>query len=311
MPYVARNAVFEDDDDNSFNIEPVEVDDIDSSLPPSIKMYLQEIGQIPLITAEEEIVLAMQIKEGNQEAFIKLVEANYRLVVSIAKKFIAKKNGLELIDLIQEGNIGLMKAAKKFDHTKGCRFSTYASWGITRSITQAIHSKSKIIILAEKTEEKIEKFLKIMYNLADLLGRLPTTKEVADEMGLTIQETEEIIGYYQLKTTSYDKPIDSETTHTLEEILPDGNYNEKLDNLLDRVTIENALNCAKLTEQEVQTIRLRYGLDSIIGLTCDETGKKLGDVSRQRISIAEKEALAKIYAYLLLQEKIAERNCKR
>ena len=259
----------------------------------SVKIYLRQIGKIPLLTTEEELELAKKIQENNDN-FAKdvLVNANLRLVVSIAKKYIGR--GLSFLDLIQEGNVGLIKAAARFDYRKGYKFSTYATWWIQQSITRAIADKARIIRLPIHMIDSISKIRKATLDLTSQLGRTPTKQEIAYRMGVSVQKLSGIIKSAQ-STISMDTPATSDDSAKISDfivdestITPDGMVSQ--DNLLE--DIRNILN--QLSQKERDVLILRYGLDNNGSKkTLDEIGTQYG-VSRERIRQIETRAISKL-----------------
>lgn len=272
-------------------IEDKEIEEIDISanIDDSVKMYLKEIGKIPLLTAEQEIEIAKRIEAGDVTAQKELAEANLRLVVSIAKRYIGR--GLLFLDLIQEGNLGLMKAVEKFDYKKGYKFSTYATWWIKQAVTRSIADQSRTIRIPVHMVETINKLNRTTKKLAQDLGYDPTPDEIAKEMGLPVSKVNAIIKASQ-NTVSMDAPYSGEEEeHTLGEFLADE----------DAVTPSGAAESSLLKEQlikllgvltdkEAQVIRLRFGLDTGEEMTLEAIGKKLG-VTRERIRQIEAKAL--------------------
>lgn len=260
----------------------------------SVKIYLRQIGKIPLLTMEEELELAKKIQE-NKDDFAKdvLVNANLRLVVSIAKKYIGR--GLSFLDLIQEGNVGLIKAAARFDYRKGYKFSTYATWWIQQSITRAIADKARIIRLPIHMIDSISKIRKATLDLSSQLGRTPTKQEIAYRMGISVQKLNSIVKSAQ-STISMDTPTTGEEDSSKisdfivdqSTITPDGMVSQ--DNLLE--DIRKILN--KLSQKERDVLILRYGLDNNgCKKTLDEIGTQYG-VSRERIRQIETRAISKL-----------------
>ncbi len=259
----------------------------------SVKIYLRQIGKIPLLSTEEELELAKKIQE-NGDNFSKdvLVNANLRLVVSIAKKYIGR--GLSFLDLIQEGNLGLIKAAARFDYRKGYKFSTYATWWIQQSITRAIADKARIIRLPIHMIDSISKIRKATLDLSSQLGRTPTKQEIAYRMGISVQKLSAIIKSAQ-STISMDTPATSDDSAKISDfivdestITPDGMVSQ--DNMLE--DIRNILN--QLSQKERDVLILRYGLDNNGSKkTLDEIGTQYG-VSRERIRQIETRAISKL-----------------
>ena len=289
----------EDEQDGEDVLKSVEAPKVQESLSSinsddSIKIYLRQIGKIPLLTNEEELELAKKIQE-NKDSFAKdiLVNANLRLVVSIAKKYIGR--GLSFLDLIQEGNVGLIKAAARFDYRKGYKFSTYATWWIQQSITRAIADKARIIRLPLHMIDSISKIRKATLDLSSELGRAPSKQEIAYRLGISTQKLTSIVKSAQ-STISMDTPATSgEESSKISDfiidnstITPDSRVSQ--DNLLE--DIRNILN--KLSQKERDVLILRYGLDSHGNKkTLDEIGTQYG-VSRERIRQIETRAIAKL-----------------
>lgn len=289
----------DEDQDGEDVLKSVETPKIQESIgsvnaDDSVKIYLRQIGKIPLLTTEEELDLAKKIQE-NKDRFAKdvLVNANLRLVVSIAKKYIGR--GLSFLDLIQEGNVGLIKAAGRFDYRKGYKFSTYATWWIQQSITRAIADKARIIRLPIHMIDSISKIRKATLDLTSELGRTPTKQEIAYRMGLSVQKLTSIIKSAQ-STISMDTPAtnDEESSKIADFIVdnstitPDSRVSQ--DNLLE--DIRTILN--QLSQKERDVLILRYGLDNNGSKkTLDEIGTQYG-VSRERIRQIETRAISKL-----------------
>ena len=286
----------EDDDDESIEIEEPKTQESLSSVSSddSVRIYLQQIGKIPLLSSEEELDVAKKIYETqNPMARKVLINANLRLVVSIAKKYIGR--GLSFLDLIQEGNMGLIKATEKFDYTKGYKFSTYATWWIQQSITRAIADKARIIRLPIHLIESINKIKKATMDLTTKLGRIPNKQEIADEMGIPVSKLTSIIKSTQ-STISIDTPtgqkddsnkiidyIVDESTIAPDNIVSQESMLEDIKNMLDQ-----------LSEKERDVLILRFGLNNDGNKkTLDEIGSIYG-VSRERIRQIENRAIAKL-----------------
>ncbi len=261
------------------------------SLEDPVRIYLKEIGSIPLLSAEEEVFLAKRIEEGDEEAKKQLTEANLRLVVSIAKKYVGR--GMSFLDLIQEGNIGLMKAVEKFDYRMKNKFSTYATWWIRQAITRGIADNGKTIRVPVHMVETINKTLRVSRTLLQELGREPTSREIADKMGLSVQKVEEI-----LKTSrdpvSLDTPIGEEEDSQLGDFIPDETSVSLIDSV-SRSMLKKELDEAmkSLSEREREVLRLRFGLDDDRPKTLEEVGKEFR-VTRERIRQIEAKALRKL-----------------
>ena len=285
-----------DDDDLLSSVEDPKVQESISSVntDDSVKIYLQQIGKIPLLLHEEEIKIAKQIKENNSEiAKSTLVNANLRLVVSIAKKYIGR--GLSFLDLIQEGNIGLMKAAERFDYEKGYKFSTYATWWIQQSITRAIADKARVIRLPIHMIESLGKIRKATIDLTTELGRTPTKQEVAYKLGLSVSKLTSIIKSAQ-STISIETPANQKEDSTK---IADYIVDETTIEPAERVSQENLFEdiqrmLKQLSPKERDILILRYGLDNNgEKKTLDEIGSQYG-VSRERIRQIENRAISKL-----------------
>ncbi len=285
-----------DDDDLLSSVEDPKVQESISSVntDDSVKIYLQQIGKIPLLSHEEEVKIAKQIKENNSEiAKSTLVNANLRLVVSIAKKYIGR--GLSFLDLIQEGNIGLMKAAERFDYEKGYKFSTYATWWIQQSITRAIADKARVIRLPIHMIESLGKIRKATIDLTTELGRTPTKQEVAYKLGLSVSKLTSIIKSAQ-STISIETPANQKEDSTK---IADYIVDETTIAPAERVSQENLFEdiqrmLKQLSPKERDILILRYGLDNNgEKKTLDEIGSQYG-VSRERIRQIENRAISKL-----------------
>ncbi len=257
----------------------------------AIRSYLYEIGRIPLLTGEEEVILAKRIEDGDKEAQQLLITANLRLVVSIAKKY--SKSGLELLDLIQEGNIGLMRAVEKFDYTKGFKFSTYATWWIRQAITRAIADQARTIRVPVHMIETINKFNKVSNVLATKLGRQATDAEIAQEMEIEIEKVSEIRKIKQ-NPTSLATPIGEEKDSKLQDIIPD-DWSQSPEEYATAEYLKNQLKdiLDTLQDRERRVLSLRFGLDDGVSRTLEEVGKEFG-VTRERIRQIEAKALKKL-----------------
>ncbi len=261
-----------------------------------IRAYLQEIGKIPLLTGAEEVILAKRIEDGKTEAKQHLTTANLRLVVSIAKRY--AKRGLDFLDLIQEGNIGLMRAVEKFDYHKGFKFSTYATWWIRQAITRAIADQARTIRIPVHMIETINKLSKINAELTSKLGRKPTPKEISKEMGIPIDKVQEIVKISQ-RPTSLQSPIgkgksEGGDTSSLAEIIPDED-GEKPTKAAERDFLKNQISnlLDELTDRERRVLELRFGLKDSVSRTLEEVGHEFG-VTRERIRQIEAKALSKL-----------------
>lgn len=262
-----------------------------ASLDDSVKMYLKEIGSIPLLTKEQELSLAKKVSEGDELAKQKLVESNLRLVVSVARKYLRK--GMPMLDLIQEGTLGLIKAAEKFDYTKGYKFSTYATWWIRQGITRAIADQARTIRVPVHMVEKINKLSSVSALLAAELGRDPKPEEIADKMDMSVDKVVEVINVSQ-KPTSIESTVGKEDDTELEEVLPDKNAlspEEIVTASLLKDQIEEIL--GTLTEKEKGVLELRFGLNGGERHTLEEVGKAF-NVTRERARQIENKALRKL-----------------
>ncbi len=256
-----------------------------------VRMYLKEIGRIPLLKREEEISLAQGVERGSLEAKDKLTKSNLRLVVSIAKKYMGR--GMSFLDLIQEGNKGLIRAVEKYDWTKGFKFSTYATWWIRQAITRAIADQARTIRIPVHMVETINKLIRTQRKLMQDLGREPTDEEVATELETDPDKVREILKIAQ-KTTSLETPIGDDEDSLLGDFIPDERQAtpyEATSKQLMHENLEDAL--GSLTERESKVLRMRFGLDGSKPLTLEEVGKVFG-VTRERIRQIESKALRKL-----------------
>ena len=294
-------TITEEDDDEELLLEDLEedvdVDKIDISVPDGVsiedpvRMYLKEIGKVPLLSAEEEIELAKRMEEGDEQAKQKLAEANLRLVVSIAKRYVGR--GMLFLDLIQEGNLGLIKAVEKFDYRKGYKFSTYATWWIRQAITRAIADQARTIRIPVHMVETINKLIRVSRQLLQELGREPLPEEIAKELDMPVERVREILKISQ-EPVSLETPIGEEEDSHLGDFIQDDNVpvpaeaaaqtllKEQLDEVLDT-----------LTEREQKVLRLRFGMNDGRARTLEEVGKEF-DVTRERIRQIEAKALRKL-----------------
>ena len=294
--------ITEDDDVDTEEIilteeDEVDVENLDLSIPDGIsiedpvRMYLKEIGKVPLLSAEEEIELAKRMELGDEEAKKRLAEANLRLVVSIAKRYVGR--GMLFLDLIQEGNLGLIKAVEKFDYRKGYKFSTYATWWIRQAITRAIADQARTIRIPVHMVETINKLIRVSRQLLQELGREPSPEEIAEEMRMPVDRVREILKISQ-EPVSLETPIGEEEDSHLGDFIQDDNVpvpaeaaaqtllKEQLDEVLDT-----------LTEREQKVLRLRFGMNDGRARTLEEVGKEF-DVTRERIRQIEAKALRKL-----------------
>ena len=289
-----------DDDDEDILLdddEDVEVENIDLSVPDGIsiedpvRMYLKEIGKVPLLSAEEEIELAKLMELGYQEAKKRLVEANLRLVVSIAKRYVGR--GMLFLDLIQEGNLGLIKAVEKFDYRKGYKFSTYATWWIRQAITRAIADQARTIRIPVHMVETINKLIRVSRQLLQELGREPSPEEIAAEMSMPVERVREILKISQ-EPVSLETPIGEEEDSHLGDFIQDDNVPVPADAAAFTLLKEQLVEVlGTLTEREQKVLRLRFGLDDGRARTLEEVGKEF-NVTRERIRQIEAKALRKL-----------------
>ncbi len=269
----------------------------DLSVPPGVKindpvrMYLKEIGRVDLLKASEEIALAERIEQGDEEARKRLAEANLRLVVSIAKRYVGR--GMLFLDLIQEGNMGLIKAVEKFDHRKGFKFSTYATWWIRQAITRAIADQARTIRIPVHMVETINKLIRVQRQLLQDLGREPSPEEIGEEMDLPPEKVREILKIAQ-EPVSLETPIGEEDDSHLGDFIEDADAQSPSDHAayeLLKEQLEDVLDT--LTDREENVLRLRFGLDDGRTRTLEEVGKVFG-VTRERIRQIEAKALRKL-----------------
>ena len=262
-----------------------------AKLDDPVRMYLKEIGRIKLLTPEEEQEIAKKMAEGDEDARKRMSEANLRLVVSIAKRYVGR--GMQLLDLIQEGNLGLMKAVEKFDYTKGYKFSTYATWWIRQSITRAIADQAHTIRIPVHMVETINRVLRTSHSMVQKLGREPTTKEIADELHIEESKVEEVLKIAQ-EPVSLETPIGEEEDSHLGDFIQDDEASqpsEEASYTLLREQLEEVL--STLTPREEQVLRMRFGLTDGKPHTLEEVGKEF-DVTRERIRQIESKALRKL-----------------
>ena len=298
---VLRITADTDDDVDIDNMiaeeEEVDMENIDLSVPEGVsiedpvRMYLKEIGKVPLLSAEREIELAKRMEEGDEDAKKEMAEANLRLVVSIAKRYVGR--GMLFLDLIQEGNLGLIKAVEKFDYHKGYKFSTYATWWIRQAITRAIADQARTIRIPVHMVETINKLIRVSRQLLQELGREPLPEEIAKELDMPVERVREILKISQ-EPVSLETPIGEEEDSHLGDFIQDDNVpvpaeaaaqtllKEQLDEVLDT-----------LTEREQKVLRLRFGMNDGRARTLEEVGKEF-DVTRERIRQIEAKALRKL-----------------
>jgi RNA polymerase primary sigma factor len=257
----------------------------------SLRLYLREIGKVPLLTADQEVYLAKRIERGDMFAKTQMIEANLRLVVSIAKGYLGR--GLSFLDLIQEGSLGLIRAVEKFDYRKGYKFSTYATWWIRQAVTRAIADKARTIRIPVHMVEKLNKVVHIERQLVQRLGREPRPDEIAEELEMTTEEVREILRMAQLPV-SLEKPIGEEEESSLGDFVPDEQAESPFDTAslsLRREDVEMALSA--LPERERKVIELRFGLSGEQPCTLEEVGRAFG-VTRERIRQIENNTLKKL-----------------
>lgn len=291
-PIPDEDGFVPDDED-----EEIEMDKIDLSVPDGVsiedpvRMYLKEIGKVPLLSAEEEIELAKRMEEGDEAAKQRLAEANLRLVVSIAKRYVGR--GMLFLDLIQEGNLGLIKAVEKFDYRKGYKFSTYATWWIRQAITRAIADQARTIRIPVHMVETINKLIRVSRQLLQELGREPVPEEIAEKMDMPVERVREILKISQ-EPVSLETPIGEEEDSHLGDFIQDDNVPVPADAAtftLLKEQLEEVL--GTLTEREQKVLILRFGLEDGRSRTLEEVGKEF-NVTRERIRQIEAKALRKL-----------------
>ena len=277
--------------------EEVELDKIDLSVPEGVsiedpvRMYMKEIGKVSLLSADEEIELAKRMEKGDEAAKKRLAEANLRLVVSIAKRYVGR--GMLFLDLIQEGNLGLIKAVEKFDYRKGYKFSTYATWWIRQAITRAIADQARTIRIPVHMVETINKLIRVSRQLLQELGREPTPEEIAEEMDMPVDRVREILKISQ-EPVSLETPIGEEEDSHLGDFIQDDNVPVPADAAAFTLLKEQLVEVlSTLTDREQKVLRLRFGLDDGRARTLEEVGKEF-NVTRERIRQIEAKALRKL-----------------
>ncbi len=287
---VVDDIILTDEDD-------VDMENLDLTIPDGIsledpvRMYLKEIGKVPLLSADEEIELAQRMELGDQEAKKRLAEANLRLVVSIAKRYVGR--GMLFLDLIQEGNLGLIKAVEKFDYRKGYKFSTYATWWIRQAITRAIADQARTIRIPVHMVETINKLIRVSRQLLQELGREPTPEEIAEEMNMPVDRVREILKISQ-EPVSMETPIGEEEDSHLGDFIDDDKVPVPADAAAFTLLKEQLVEVlGTLTEREQKVLRLRFGLDDGRARTLEEVGKEF-KVTRERIRQIEAKALRKL-----------------
>ena len=268
----------------------VKVDDSYSTDDP-VRMFLKEIGKVPLLTAEEEVELAIRMSQGDEEAKRRMTEANLRLVVSIAKRHVGR--GMLFLDLIQEGNLGLIKAVEKFDYTKGYKFSTYATWWIRQAITRAIADQARTIRIPVHMVETINKVIRVSRQLLQELGHDPSAEEIAAEMGMPVEKVREILKIAQ-EPVSLETPIGEEEDSHLGDFIPDEGASEPSEAASFTLLKEQLMDVlSTLTPREEKVLKLRFGIEDGRTRTLEEVGKEF-NVTRERIRQIEAKALRKL-----------------
>ena len=274
----------DEDDESLLSVDGINIDD-------PVKVYLKEIGRVPLLTPEEEVELAERMAKGDPAARKRLSEANLRLVVSIAKRYVGR--GMQFLDLIQEGNLGLIKAVEKFDHTKGFKFSTYATWWIRQAITRAIADQARTIRIPVHMVETINKVKKVSSQLLHKNGHDPSAEEIAEELDMPIDKVREIMRVAQ-EPVSLETPIGEEEDSHLGDFIPDDEAPAPADAASPTLLKEQLGEVlSTLTEREEKVLRLRFGLEDGRSRTLEEVGKEF-DVTRERIRQIEAKALRKL-----------------
>ena len=275
----------------------IDVNDLSLSVPEGVsvtdpvRMYLKEIGKVPLLSAEEEIAYARRMDEGDEEARKRLAEANLRLVVSIAKRYVGR--GMQFLDLIQEGNLGLLKAVEKYDYKKGFKFSTYATWWIRQAITRSIADQARTIRIPVHMVETINRLVRTSRQLLQELGREPKPEEIAERMEISVDRVREIMKISQ-DPVSLETPIGEEEDSHLGDFIQDDNVEVPIDAATSKLLHEQLMEAlSTLTEREQKVLRLRFGLDDGKPRTLEEVGREF-DVTRERIRQIEAKALRKL-----------------
>ncbi len=303
IPHSSGDSSDDADDSVDSDVETDAPDDVDDAedydlsvpegvgLDDPVRMYLKEIGRVPLLTAEEEVELAKGIEQGSEEAKRQLAEANLRLVVSIAKRYVGR--GMHFLDLIQEGNLGLIKAVEKFDYRKGFKFSTYATWWIRQAITRSIADQARTIRIPVHMVETINKLTRVSRQLLQELGRAPSPEEIAEEMDLPVERVREIMKIAQ-EPVSLETPIGEEEDSHLGDFIEDQEATAPAEAAAFTMLQEQLGQVLEsLTPREQQVLRLRFGLDDGRGRTLEEVGQVFG-VTRERIRQIEAKALRKL-----------------
>ena len=302
LEYLEENGIdvlkITEDDPDDMSFEDIdETEEIDISVPDGIsiedpvRMYLKDIGKVPLLSAEEEIELAKKMEKGDEQAKKKLAEANLRLVVSIAKRYVGR--GMLFLDLIQEGNLGLIKAVEKFDYTKGYKFSTYATWWIRQAITRAIADQARTIRIPVHMVETINKLIRVQRQLLQELGREPSPEEISEQMNLPVDSVREILKISQ-EPVSLETPIGEEEDSHLGDFIQDENVPVPAEAAAFTLLKEQLVEVLDtLTDREKKVLTLRFGLDDGKARTLEEVGREF-DVTRERIRQIEAKALRKL-----------------
>ena len=285
--------LFEDGEEE----EPIDVDNLDLSIPDGVslddpvRMYLKEIGKVPLLSPEEEIELAKRMELGDENARKRLAEANLRLVVSIAKRYVGR--GMQFLDLIQEGNLGLIKAVEKYDYSKGFKFSTYATWWIRQAITRAIADQARTIRIPVHMVETINKVIRVSRQLLQELGHDPSPEEIAKEMNMPVDRVRDILKIAQ-EPVSLETPIGEEEDSHLGDFIPDDDAPEPAEAASFMLLKEQLVEVlTTLTPREEKVLRLRFGIEDGHTRTLEEVGKEF-NVTRERIRQIEAKALRKL-----------------
>ncbi|MEX0749064.1 MAG: RNA polymerase sigma factor RpoD [Candidatus Saccharimonadales bacterium] len=283
-----KGTTWEDEDEEEENDDKY----IDDIADDSVRLYLREIGKIPLLSAEEEVALATRVTEGDKEAKDQMAEANMRLVVSIAKKYVGR--GLDLLDLIQEGNTGLLRAVEKFDPTRGFKFSTYATWWIRQAITRAIADQARTIRIPVHMVETINKLLRTQRRMTQEMGREPTNEEIAKEMEMEVEKVDHIMKIKQ-EISSLDAPVrDEEEDSKLGDFIEDEESDTPEEAATQQLLKEHVnVMLDILTPREQKILKMRFGLEDGRTHTLEEVGQEFG-VTRERIRQIEAKALAKL-----------------
>lgn len=302
MNYIFTNIM--DDDNGVYDddfLDPDQPDQNAKSRPSdSIDLYLKEISSIPLLSPEQEYKLAQKVSEGDGEARKDMVKANLRLSVSIAKKYVGR--GLPLLDLIEEGNLGLIRAVDKFDHNRGTKFSTYASWWIRQAITRAIADQGRTIRLPVHVTDLISKWLRVSRELAQKKGRRPTVSEIAEVMEISEEKVKRISKLAQ-QPTSLETPVNDPSQGQLSDLLADLNAPSPFEELDENLQREEVLKLLEhLRENERRTLILRFGLQDGIPRTLEEIGAEFG-LTRERIRQIEAEAITKLRRIIRAEER--------